>query len=302
MKLDFEDGYVRVAGHRIYWKAIGEPIRGSVLCLHGGPGVDHWLTLELADLAPSGYRVVMYDQLGCGRSERPRSYRGYTMRTAADEVDAVRRALRLGRCHLYGASFGAALALQAILQRPGGFRSLIVSSGWACQAELESEIARLVRALPERERRAIETNEARGTPEEPAYRAAVASFFRRHISGARLRPFEIALGRAHANPRVERALTGGDGRLLAPTGGAMAGWDIRPLLPRIRVPTLITVGGRDHVTPRCARTLQRGIPNSRLIVFRRSGHNHAFRERELYMATVLEFLETEPSHPTFRKG
>lgn len=70
----------------------------------------------------------------------------------------------------------------------------------------------------------------------------------------------------------------------------MAGWDVRPLLPGIRVPTPMTVGGRDHVIPRCSRTTHRGIPNSRLVEFRGSGQDHAFLERDGYMATFLRVL------------
>ena len=56
--LRFRDGFVRALGYRIYYKSIGEPSKGTVLCLHGGPGVDHWTEINMADLAPLGYRVV----------------------------------------------------------------------------------------------------------------------------------------------------------------------------------------------------------------------------------------------------
>ena len=102
MVLGFHDGFVRVLGYRIYYKLIGRPSKGTILCLHGGPGGSHWSGINMADLALSGYRVVWYDQLGCGKSEKPRSYRNYTIERGADEAEAVRRRLRLGRVHLWG--------------------------------------------------------------------------------------------------------------------------------------------------------------------------------------------------------
>jgi proline-specific peptidase len=129
MALGFRDGFVRVLGYRIYYKSMGRSSKGTILCLHGGPGVDHWTMINMADLGSSGYRVVWYDQLGCGQSEKPRSYGDYTIERAADEADAVRRHLRLGRVHLWGYSYGGYLALQTILNHPRGFRSLVVSSG-----------------------------------------------------------------------------------------------------------------------------------------------------------------------------
>ena len=90
MSLEFRDGFVRVLGSRIYFKSIGRSSKGTVLCLHGGPGGNHWSIIDMADLAPLGYRIVWYDQLGCNRSEKPRSYRNYTIEQSADEAEAVR--------------------------------------------------------------------------------------------------------------------------------------------------------------------------------------------------------------------
>lgn len=126
--LRFRDGFVRALGYRIYYKSIGEPSKGTVLCLHGGPGVDHWTEINMADLAPLGYRVVWYDQLGCGRSEKPKCYREYTIERSGDEADAVRRRLHLDRVHLWGHSYGGALALQTILRRPRGFLSITLGT------------------------------------------------------------------------------------------------------------------------------------------------------------------------------
>ena len=63
------DGYVTVLGRRIYYKSFGEGKKECLLCLHGGPGLTHDYLLPLSDLVGFGYRVVFYDQLGCGKSE-----------------------------------------------------------------------------------------------------------------------------------------------------------------------------------------------------------------------------------------
>ncbi|MGI0154573.1 MAG: alpha/beta fold hydrolase [Thermoplasmata archaeon] len=102
----------------------------------------------IADLAQFGYRVVAYDQFGCGLSQRARSYRGMTIDALADEAEAVRRELNLCPCHLLGPSFGGALALQTALRHPRGFRSPIVGSGYASVEQLSDEKIRL--ASPQR--------------------------------------------------------------------------------------------------------------------------------------------------------
>ena len=288
--LEFREGFVRVLGHRLYWKSIGESKRGTILCLHGGPGGNHWFTMPMADMATLGFRVVMYDQFGCGRSDRPRSFEGYSIESAAREVAAVRRVLRLGRCHLWGSSYGGALALQAVLQSPRSFRTLIVSSGYACARQAEAEMARLVRRLPRRDRIAIEFAESRGRLDTATYRAAVTKFYRLHGNGLSVRPYEVALGFQGQNQELQAALFGPGEGILARYSGTMTDWDVRDQLGRIRAPTLVIVGRHDFITPSCARTIHHGIPGSKLVVFANAGHEPAFKERGRFMQVVRDFL------------
>ena len=262
----------------------GDP-RRVLLCLHGGPGVDHWTEINMADLASSGYRVVWYDQLGCGKSEKPRSYRNYMIERAADEAEAVRRRLRLGRVHLWGHSYGGSLALQTILSHPRGFLSLVVSSGFASTAEWVAELRRLISQLPTETRMAIEASEAKGRFDDPRYKKAVAEFMRKHFSDLRVTPYNMAI--ATINTKIMRAMTG-DPEAFTVTGN-LSSWNVKRKLKQIRVPTLVTVGARDLVTPACARTIHRGIRGSRQVIFKRSGHDALSRERDLYIETVRNF-------------
>ncbi len=285
----FRSGYVRAAGHRLYYEALGEGKRGSLLCLHGGPGATHDSIRPVTALAQFGYRIVLYDQFGCGRSQRSRSYEGLSILTLADEVDAVRRALRLGRCHLFGYSFGGALALQAVLRHPRGFRSLIVGSGFASMQQLQKEILRLVSLMPASDRDVILKCERQGQLNNRRYLQSLARFNRRHLSDLAITPIDLALTGRNFNAAVGKALYGPDD-LTSRATGTMAAWDVRDQLRRIRVPTLITVGRRDSVTPRCARTLHRAIHGSRLKVFEKSGHDCLFKEQDRYLESVLGFL------------
>ncbi len=290
MGFPLKSGFVGAAGHRLYYESVGDGRRGVLLCLHGGPGATHELLRPFTALAQFGYRVVLYDQYGCGRSQRPPNYRGMTIESLADEADAVRVSMHLGRCHLFGYSFGGALALQTILRHPRGYRSLTVGSGYASMKEMQAEVRRLVSRLRPGDRDTILRCERRGDLSNCRYVRAVSEFNRRHLSDLAVTPIDLLLAGQHFNPAVATALYGPDD-LTSRTAGTMAGWDVRDQLGRIRVPTLITVGRHDSVPPGCARTIQRGIRGSRLVVFQKSGHDCVYKEQDRYLATVRDFLE-----------
>ncbi len=61
--LKLDEGFVNVLGFNLFYRSFGTPEKGTILCLHGGPGSTHDYMLPMADLSKIGYRVVFYDQL-----------------------------------------------------------------------------------------------------------------------------------------------------------------------------------------------------------------------------------------------
>jgi proline-specific peptidase len=283
---------VPVRGRRLYYRRVGQPDRGTVLVLHGGPGLTHEYLTPLADLAGVGYEVVFYDQLGCGLSQRPISYRDYTIRKAADDADELRRRLKLGRVHLLGHSYGGALALEAAVRHPRAWRSLVVSSGFASMRTLWRGIRLRVSQLSPANRRAWLKDDRTGVS-TPGSLRAVEEFRRRFSEHLENRPFEVWMTFQHANPRITEAMGFRTPRLYDDgyTRGTMAGWDISSEISRIRVPTLITVGQFDHVAPGCAREIHRRIPRSRLVVARGEGHLPFFESRDRFVSLLRHFLD-----------
>lgn len=84
----------------------------TVLCLNGGPGLPcDYLREAHACLKQHGYRVIAFDQLGTGKSDRPDDASLWTMARYVREVETVRRTLGLGQVHLLGHSWGGWLAI-----------------------------------------------------------------------------------------------------------------------------------------------------------------------------------------------
>ena len=96
--------------HTMYWEQSGNPEGEPVVFLHGGPGAGA-SPAHRRFFDPSHYRIVVFDQRGCGRS---RPYADLTDNTTwhlVDDMERLRRHLGIDRWLVFGGSWGAALAL-----------------------------------------------------------------------------------------------------------------------------------------------------------------------------------------------
>ena len=282
------EGYVKILGFNLFYRTYGRPTKGTVLCLHGGPGATHDYLLSLEDLAQFGYRVVLIDQLGCGKSDRPRGTGLYTIAHNVEEVEGVRRALRLGTVHLMGSSYGGALAIATALKYQRNLRSLIVTGGLASVPLTVREMRRLVNRLPPKVRETIAKYEALEDYRNPKYLAAVDVFYRRYVCRLPVWPREVTYSFEHLSGPVYFTMNGPNEFTII---GTIKDWDVTDQLPRIHIPTLITVGRYDEVTPRVAESIHRGITGSKLVRFEKSAHLAMWEERSHYIEVLRNFLD-----------
>lgn len=123
-----EEGYADVTGGRVWYRIVGARTGATpLLLLHGGPGAPSYYLESLAALADER-PVVFYDQLGCGRSDKPSDPTLWRVDRFVEELGQIREALDLAEVHLLGHSWGTMLATDYMLTRPKGVTSLILAS------------------------------------------------------------------------------------------------------------------------------------------------------------------------------
>jgi proline iminopeptidase len=287
-----EIGFVPATGYRLYYEIYGHAgTRGTVLGIHGGPGATHEYLHPLKDLVRRGYRVVLYDQLGCGRSDLPRDYSLFSLEHNVREVEALRRNLRLGRLHVIGSSYGGLLAIAYTLAHPRQVRSLTTTGGLASVPFTVREMLRLKRGLPKPVRAVLTRYERRREYEHPAYQAAVMEFYRRFLIRMHPWPADVIYSMDHISKPVYYSMNGPNEFTII---GSMRSIDLTPKLGSIRVPTLITGGRYDEVSPRVAESLHRHIRGSQHVTFEKSAHMPMWEERGRYIETVARFLDEVP--------
>ena len=290
MKL--REAMIEVPDGRVWYRSIGE---GGVplLCLHGGPGMTHNYIDPLEDLADRR-QVIFYDQLGCGRSDKPDDTSLFTVPHFVRELEAVRGALELERFHLFGSSWGGMLAMQYLLDyKPASVVALLMAGSPASMPRWVKGCQELLAELPAEVREVIESHEAQGFTACPEYLAAVAVFYQRHL--CRLRPWPTGLERTFGEmSQVVYETMNGPSEFTVT--GRIRDWDIFDRLEEITVPALVMGGRYDEIREDQLLDIHAGIAGSELVIFEHSGHTPFHDERELFMSTVNEFLD-RVEHP-----
>lgn len=275
------------SGHRVttYSYGSGDEV---LFLLNGGPGLPcDYLREPHVPLAREGWRVVTYDQLGTGRSERPSDPSLWTIGRYVEEVETVREALGLGRIHLLGHSWGGWLSIEYGITHPGKLKTLILADTCADMPHAISELNRLRAALGPETVALMQRHEAEGSLDHPAYQAAVTLLNYRHVCRLAVWPTPLQRSLADWQMPIYGIMQGPNEFLYT---GNLKDWNRVGELHRIACPVLIVVGQHDEFTPACASRMQQALPHARVRVFPNASHMPFYEEPEAYYAALSTFL------------
>ena len=299
----FDTGRLRVGDvHEIAYEQSGNPVGKPVVFLHGGPGGG--TTPEMRRFFhPERYRVVLFDQRGCGRSTPAGELEENTTWHLVADLEALRSHLEIERWQLFGGSWGATLALAYAQRHPERVTEMVLRGifllrrreiGWFYQHGASmlypDQWEPYWNHIPEAERGdMVKAYHARLTHPDRAVRLAAA----KHWAGwegatSKLVPdpalkdhyeedeFALTFARIEAHYFVNHGFLEVDDQLLRD-------------VPRIRhIPAAIVQGRYDVVCPaESAWALHRAWPEAEFLITADSGHSafDAPNSRALVAAT-----------------
>ena len=97
-------------GHKIYIEECGNPSGKPIMVLHGGPGGGCSPNMRRY-FDPSHYRIILFDQRGCGKSKPHASVNKNTTWDLVADIETIRNILKIDKLIIFGGSWGAALSL-----------------------------------------------------------------------------------------------------------------------------------------------------------------------------------------------
>ncbi len=122
----YDSGFLQVSPlHRVYFEQCGNPQGKPVVFVHGGPGAGcNAKSRRFFD--PARYRIVLFDQRGCGRSTPHAELTDNTTWHLVADMELLREHLRLARWQVFGGSWGSTLALAYAQAHPDRVSELVL--------------------------------------------------------------------------------------------------------------------------------------------------------------------------------
>jgi proline iminopeptidase len=290
------EGFVDAHGVLIYYMTLGkgEPL----VIVHGGPGASHDYFLPwLLPLARHN-RVVFIDERGSGKSEKLEDVKQYTVENMVEDVEAVRRALDLGRINLLGHSYGGVLAQAYALKYQSHLRHLVLCSTFSSTSAMNQVFVRMKERMPAELRERIDKMEKEGVygHGKPYEQNRYTSEYEIAAWGEGYFPYVY---QNHPDPSYDpvaggpswdlyREMWGSTGEYVI--DGNLKSAEYTDQLPTIKVPTLITVGDHDECEPSLAETMHAKIKGSKLVVLPKSGHMTFVDQPRMFIEAVDNFL------------
>lgn len=279
-------------GYKTYYRIVGE-CKGNkkpLVLLHGGPGSTHNYFEVLDIVAKSGRSIIMYDQLGCGKSSMANDPSEYNAKTWIEELIQLRKHLNLDEIHLLGQSWGGMQAIEyACNYKPKGIKSYILSSTLPSAKLWEKEQRRRVSYLPKEMQEAIRIAEETNDYSSEEYKKAEKEFMLRHCAGEITEDSPECLRRKKVSGSVAYVTAWGQNEF-SPSGN-LKNYDFEEEIKEIKEPCLITSGLLDLCSPLVAKTMYDSIPNSEWELFEYSRHMPFVEENEKYIEVLNKWLD-----------
>lgn len=284
----------------VWTKRVGSNPKMKVLLLHGGPGGTHEGFENFDGYLPNEeIEYIYYDQLDSYYSDKPNDSTLWTIEHYVDEVEQVRKALKLDKDNFYllGQSWGGILAMEYALKYQDNLKGLIISNMMSSIPEYEKYAEVLGAQLPPDVYKEIKDLEAKKDFANPRYTELVTQYYyTQHVLHMPLDQWPEFINRefAHMNPNIYIFMQGYSE--FGVTGDAtLKGWDVSDRLKELKIPTLMIGGTYDTMDPKYMEWMSTQVQRGRSLTCK-AGHMSQYDDPNTYFTGLIKFVKDVDDH------
>src|SRR6185436_9563794 len=278
------EGMLPVRGGRIWYKKSGTGTGTPMVLLHGGPGAGSFYLKPFEDIGDDR-PIVRYDQLGAGKSDRLTDTTLMVIPRFVEELDSLRRALKIEKWILNGQSWGTVLALEYYKAHPEHVTAIIFGGSvfdWPAYAR-EANV--WTTQLSDSAQRAIAKWKQDGIDTSSAFKAATEEFYSKFVWRRPIKADADSTGATFGQPQYVYM----QGAYEYVVTGTMKNYDQTAFLPQIKVPVLSTAGEFDEVGPKTVEKHARMIPGAKFVLYKDAAHVTSWDARDANVKDAREF-------------
>ncbi|MHA1186857.1 MAG: proline iminopeptidase-family hydrolase [Candidatus Heimdallarchaeota archaeon] len=284
-----------VGEFKVWTKRVGNNPRIKVLILHGGPGATHEY-FECCDsfFPGAGIEYYYYDQLGSYYSDQPQDDSLYEIDRFVEEVEQVRKALKLDKSNFYllGQSWGGMLAVDYALKYQDNLKGLIISNMMMSCPDYGKYTKEVLGAqMPPEVLSEILEIEAKDDFDNPRYmELLIPNYYVKHILRMPFDEWPESVHRTfkHLNNDVYTSMQGPSEFGIK---GKIEKWDRTQDLDKINVPTLVIGATYDTMDPKHMEWVASQIKRSQFLLCNGS-HFSLYDDQENYFSNIIKFLKS----------
>jgi len=276
---------VDINGKKIFCKTIGagEPI----VIVHGGPGLAHDYLYEPFKQLCNNYKLIFYDQYGCGRSDEFKEGETVTMEMMVDDLEGIRKEFKLEKMNLVGQSWGALIALNYIFKYPERVKNLILLEPAPGSNEYIQNVQQTIMSRLSKE----EIDRLVNISQSPDLRTNPELF--REFMNIRMKTYFFDLSNATKknfnyfdSERIKKFFASS-----AIFGPYLMNYNLYDRMKNINCPTLIIHGDYDVIPTEAIERMGREIKNAEVHVVKECGHFVHIEKPEFYFNTIRSFVK-----------
>lgn len=279
------EGYaVNADGTKTFYKTFGKG--KPLLIINGGPGMNSNGFEDMAKTLGENQQTIIYDQRGTGKSKLSKlDSKSISMKIMADDVESLRKHLKIKKWNILGHSFGGMLGSYYATVYPNSIDKLILSSSGGVDLTLLKSPNLIEAGLSKAEKDSLDYWNDKIEKGDTSYKARLGR-------GKAMAPAYV-YDRKFVSIIAER-LTQGNSTINGLLWSDMQkmNFDCKDKLKSFKNPVLIIQGKEDIISNEIGEIGHKAYPNSKLILLEHSKHYGWLDARDKYFSDINSFLKS----------
>jgi proline iminopeptidase len=280
------ESFLDVKGGKVWYKVIGNGNKTPIVMLHGGPGFPSYYLAPLFELA-KGRQIIVYDQLGCGRSSNLIDTSLMNIESQLQDLKALINKLEIKDFYLYSHSYGTMLAVDYYFKNEKTPKGIIFASPCMSTKQWELDADTLISSMDSIYSKPLINFKKGNFSDTAQYYKAIEKYYSSFYNKTMNKNIDSSIKK---NGKDLYLHMWGEEEFSAT--GNLKNYNLINSLKRIKVPVLYTAGEFDAARPSTVKYYQSLTPRSKFVLIENAAHSTMNDNTKADIKAISDFINS----------